>query len=60
MTGRAPSLPDPDAVEGAYRDVMGLFDSEGGVPMYVLADLSADERWLSVPAAAAVSLEEWR
>jgi hypothetical protein len=60
MPGRTPTIPDPDDVEGASRDVIGLFDSEEGRPTFVLADLTADERWLSVPAEVALSVEEWR
>lgn len=52
--------PDTDAVANAYQDVLGLYDSDDGVPTYVLADPAVDDRWLSVTAAATVSLEEWR
>lgn len=60
MPGRAPTIPDPDAVDGGYRDVMGLYDSDGGVPTFVLADLTAEDRWLSVEAGTALTLAEWR
>lgn len=60
MTGHHPTIPDPEAVDGLYSDVMGLYDSDDGVPTYVLADLTAEDRWLSVPAAAALSLDEWQ
>lgn len=62
MPNRSPALPDPDPdpMGGTYADVMGLYDSDGGVPTYVLADLTVDDRWLSVPTAATVSLEAWR
>lgn len=60
MPGRPPAVPDPDEMDGAYQDVMGLYDSDGGVPTYVVADLTADDRWLSVPVAAAVSVDDWR
>ena len=39
---------------------MGLYDSVAGVPTFVLADLSAEDRWVSVPTGAAVSLDDWR
>ena len=60
MTSGRPTIPDPETVSGSYRDVMGLYDSVSGVPTYVLADLNAEGRWLSMPTGDAVSLEEWR
>lgn len=60
MPGRTPTIPDPDSVSGPTRDVMGLYDSVAGEPTYVLADLTADDRWLSVPAGVALTLDDWR
>jgi hypothetical protein len=39
---------------------MGLYDSVSGVPTYVLADPTAEGRWLSVPTGDAVPLDERR
>ncbi|WP_254838712.1 DUF7556 family protein [Natronomonas marina] len=60
MTERTPDIPDPEEVGGDHGGVIGLYDSEGGVPTYVVADVASDDRWVSVPAAATLSLEEWQ
>lgn len=60
MPNRLPILSDTAASGGPYQDVIGLYDSDGGVPTYVLADPGVEERWVSVATAAAVDLEEWR
>jgi hypothetical protein len=60
MTTGTPTIPDPETVSDTYRDVMGLYDSVSGVPTYVLADPTAEGRWLSVPTGDAVPLDERR
>jgi len=60
MPSRLPTLSDPAASVGAYQDVIGLYDSDGGVPTYVLADVGAEDRWVSAATAATVDLQEWR
>ena len=49
----APSGPD-----GA--EVMASIDGDGDGSRLVIADVSADGTWLSVPADAAATLAEWR
>ena len=60
MKGGTPTIPDPETVDRTHRDVMGLYDSVAGVPTFVLAELNAEDRWLSVPTGGAVSLDDWR
>jgi hypothetical protein len=60
MNGGTPTIPDPETVSRTHGDVMGLYDSVAGVPTFVLADLTAEDRWVSVPTGAAVSLDDWR
>ena len=47
--------PGPDGAE-----VMASIDDEGDGSRLVIADVSADGTWLSVPAEAAATLVEWR
>lgn len=42
------------------NEVMAAIDSDGRGPRLVIADISADESWLSMPATAAASLADWR
>lgn len=46
--------------DGRRREVMAAIDSDGAGPRLVIADISADESWLSMPASAAASLADWR
>jgi hypothetical protein len=41
-------------------EVMAAIDSDGRGPRFVIADISADGSWLSVPATAAACLADWR
>lgn len=42
------------------RQVMAAIDSDDRGPRLVIADISADESWLSVPATDAANLADWR
>ena len=46
-----------DAGEG---EVMAAIDSDGAGPRLVIADINADESWLSMSATASASLADWR
>lgn len=41
-------------------EVMASIDAGGDAPRLVIADITADGTWLSVPEAVAASLSEWR
>lgn len=45
---------------GEGADVIGHYDSEDGVPTYVVAEVRADGRWVAARSEAMLSLEEWR
>lgn len=51
---------DAAATGADGRQVMAAIDSDGRGPRLVIADISADESWLSVPAANAADLADWR
>lgn len=40
--------------------VISAIDSSDGHPTYVIADISADDAWVSIEAGAARPLNEWR
>lgn len=42
------------------QEVMAAIDSDGRGPRLVIADISDDESWLSIPATAAACLADWR
>jgi hypothetical protein len=46
--------------EPSRNEVMAAIDSDGHGPRLVIADISADESWVSMPARAAASLADWR
>jgi hypothetical protein len=46
-----------DSVEG---EVMTAVDGNGGAADVVIADISREEAWLSLPLAEAASIPEWR
>ena len=56
MAKRTLNIPDPGTVDGSHADIIGLYDSEGGVPTFMIAE----KRWLSVPADASLSPEDWQ
>lgn len=41
-------------------DVMAAVDDEGRESRFVIADISQDEAWVSMPADAATPLTSWR
>jgi len=41
-------------------EVVATVDDTDGAAQFVVADIARDEAWLSVPAVAACSLDEWR
>jgi len=41
-------------------EVMASIDADGDGARLVIADVTADETWLSVQETAAASLSEWR
>lgn len=45
-------------IEGS--DVMAAVDRSGGVPTFVIADVSVDDAWLAIPDGDALSLSAWR
>lgn len=46
--------PAPDS------EVMASIDDEGCDPRLVIADITADESWVSISAATAVRLADWQ
>jgi hypothetical protein len=60
MIRATPTLPEQEAVNDQSRDVLGLYDAVDGVPTFVVADLTTDDRWVSIPTDDTVSLDEWR
>ena len=42
------------------HEVMAAIDSDGQGPRFVIADIGAEDSWLSVPAGAAACLADWR
>lgn len=46
--------------ESRRHEVMAAIDSDGRGPRLVIADINADESWVSMPAAAAACLTDWR
>ena len=41
-------------------EVVATVDDTDGAAQFVVADIARDGAWLSVPAVAACSLDEWR
>ena len=41
-------------------EVVATVDDTDGAAQFAVADITCDEVWLSVPAVAACSLDEWR
>ncbi|EMA53074.1 MULTISPECIES: DUF7556 family protein [Halococcus] len=54
--------PDTAAVAtaGSAEDVMGSVDDDGTVERFVIADISRDDAWLSLPLAEAATLADWQ
>jgi hypothetical protein len=54
--------PDTAAVAtaGPPEDVMASVDDDGDVERFVIADISRDDAWLSLPLAEAATLADWQ
>ena len=54
--------PDTAAVAaaGSAEDVMASVDDDGSVERFVIADISRDDAWLSLPLAEAATLADWQ
>jgi hypothetical protein len=54
--------PDTAAVPAASTadDVMASVDDDGTVERFVIADISRDDAWVSLPLAEAATLADWR
>ncbi|MDZ7701113.1 MAG: hypothetical protein U5J98_03060 [Halobacteriales archaeon] len=46
--------------ETARDEVMAAIDSDTCGPRLVIADINADDSWVSMPATAAPCLTDWR
>lgn len=55
-------VPDSNASgpEGPSTEVMASVDDAGSSSEYVIADLGADEAWLSISVSDAPELPAWR
>lgn len=49
----------PAAEPAPDSEVMASIDDEGCDPRLVIADITADESWVSISAATAVRLSDW-
>ncbi|WP_331235203.1 DUF7556 family protein [Natronorarus salvus] len=56
MSTRATRLPDV----ARESEVMAAVDEGERCSRYVIADVSIDDAWLSMPVAEAASLRDWR
>jgi hypothetical protein len=45
--------------DASHTEVMASVDPAPAQPEFVIADISRDEAWLSMPASEAPSLREW-
>lgn len=57
MSGKGKRENEPTAGE---PPVMAAIDRSGDTARLVIADVSMDDRWLSVPQAEAPTLRAWR
>lgn len=50
-----------DIIEtGSHRRVRAAYDDADGERSFVIADVSRDDAWLSVPAGEELAVEEYR
>jgi len=49
-----------DEQSTAECEIVATVDDTGDAPQFVVADITRDGAWLSVPTGAACSLREWR
>jgi hypothetical protein len=54
MTQNATAVTD-----ASHTEVMASVDPSPAQPEFVIADISRDEAWVSMPASEAPSLREW-
>jgi len=54
MTHEATAMAD-----ASHGEVMASVDSTATQPEFVIADVSRDDAWLSMPVAEAPSLRDW-
>ena len=47
-------------VDASHAEVMASVDSAPARPEFVIADVSRDGAWVSMPVSEAPSLREWR
>ncbi|WP_251342037.1 DUF7556 family protein [Haloplanus halophilus] len=52
--------PDVTTAGGKGSEVMAAVDEGPGLPEFVIADISRDDAWLSVPLTDATGLDDWR
>ena len=45
--------------DASHAEVMASVDSGSARPEFVIADVSRDDAWLSMPVSEAPSLREW-
>ena len=56
--GEDPARPAEESA--STNEVMAAIDSDRGGPRLVIADITDEESWVSIPATAAATLAEWR
>lgn len=54
------SDPVPASEPAPDSEVMASIDGDDHDPRLVIADITADESWISIPAGASVNLVDWR
>ena len=50
----------PDGRQDGEGTVMAAIDDSGATARLVVADISRDDAWLSIPRAEAPTLDEWQ
>jgi hypothetical protein len=59
MATRESDYPVEAATEND-SEVVGLYESIQGIPMYALTDVSGDEAWIAMQTEATLGPDEWR
>ena len=49
-----------DGHRGVDEEVMAAIDRSGAAARFVIADVSRDDTWLTIPRSEAPMLHEWR
>ena len=60
MTYMGEKLPNELRSPDANGEVMAALDDSGGVTRLIVADITADDAWLSILASEAPVLTDWR